>query len=150
MQLSKLLLPHHFQKIGWFLILPCIVLLSVSNYFEFEFSFLDIPQLGSGDLFLGDSQNFTNEIALLGVFVSLFFIAFSKEKLEDEYIQKLRLDSLLIAFYANSILLVLATLFLYGFAFLEFMGYNLFLLPVIFILRFRWVFYRHNHTLLAF
>jgi hypothetical protein len=70
------------------------------------------------------------------MFISIFFVAFSKEYQEDEYIQKLRLDSLLIACYANLIILVLATVFLHGFTFWDFMGYNLLLIQVIFIIRF--------------
>jgi hypothetical protein len=147
--LTKILLPHTFQKIGWIMILPCLILLFMSNYHEFELSFFDIPLGESVDHFFGDSENFTNEIALFGIFISLFFTAFSKKYQEDEYIQKPGLDSLLIACYTYSILLVLATVFLYGFAFLDFMGYNLFLLQVIFIIRFRWVLFNQKKNLLA-
>ncbi|MFC5190719.1 hypothetical protein ACFPIK_02995 [Algoriphagus aquatilis] len=145
---TKILLPHHFQKFGWIFILPFASLLFASNYFEFSFSFLNLP-IRVGSLFEDSVENFTNEFALIGVFVSLFLIAFSREKEEDEFIQKLRLDSLLVACYANTFILIIGTLLFYGFGYLEFMGYNMFTIQLIFIARFRWVLYKQGQSLLA-
>ena len=144
--LTKILLPHRFQKFGWMLILPFAVLLFANNYFDFNFSWLE-SEVREGALFEDSRENFTNEIAMIGVFISLFLIAFSKEKEEDEFIQKLRLDSLLIACYANTFLLILGTLLFYGFGFLEFMGYNMFTIQLIFIARFRWVLFQQRKFL---
>lgn len=150
--LTKILLPHRFQKYGWILILPFTVLLFATNYASFEISWLTTPGFEEGkalfDFF--DKKNFTLELALIGVFLSLFLIAFSKEKEEDEYIQKIRLDSLLVAFYANTFILIIGTLLFYGFGYLEFMGYNMFTIQLIFIGRFRWVLHRQKQSLLAF
>lgn len=143
--LTKILLPHRYQLIGWILFLPFAVLLVANNYFDFYFPFLVIP-LHEGEL----AQDFTNELALIGVFISLFLIAFSREKEEDEYIQKLRLDSLLVACYVNTFILILGTLLFYSFGYLEFMGYNMFTIQLIFIARFRWVLYKQQKNMLAF
>lgn len=145
---TKILMPHHFQKFGWIFILPFALLLFASNYFEFTFSFLKLP-IREGSLFEDSVENFTNEFALIGVFVSLFLIAFSREKEEDEFIQKLRLDSLLVACYANTFILIIGTLLFYGFGYLEFMGYNMFTIQLIFIARLRWVLYKQRQSLLA-
>ncbi|TDQ19245.1 hypothetical protein DFQ04_1066 [Algoriphagus boseongensis] len=146
--LSKLLLPHYLQKIGWLILVPFSLLLFSNNYFDFNFSFLEF-EVREGGLFEDAKENFTNELALIGVFVSLFLIAFSREKEEDEYIQKLRLDSLLLAFYANTFILIIGTLVFYGFGYLEFMGYNMFTIQLIFILRFRWVLFQQKKYVLA-
>lgn len=143
--LTKILLPHRYQLIGWILFLPFAVLLVANNYFDFNFPFLVIP-LHEGEL----AQDFTNELALIGVFISLFLIAFSREKEEDEYIQKLRLDSILVACYVNTFILILGTLLFYSFGYLEFMGYNMFTIQLIFIARFRWVLYKQQKNMLAF
>ncbi|RAI91557.1 hypothetical protein [Algoriphagus yeomjeoni] len=152
--LSKILLPHRFQKFGWILLLPFAVLLFAATYSGFEFSWLNISsaesQGGISDFFDPDKENFSVEFAMIGVFLSLFLIAFSKEKEEDEYIQKLRLDSLLVACYTHTFILIIATLMLYGFGFLEFMGYNLFTIQLIFIGRFKWVLYKQGQSTLAF
>lgn len=147
--LTKILLPHRFQKLGWILFLPFAGLLFANNYFDFNFSWLEI-EVREGALFEDSKENFTNEIAMIGVFVSLFLIAFSREREEDEYIQKLRLDSLLVACYTNTFILIIGTMLFYGFGFLEFMGYNMFTIQLIFIGRFRWVLYKQRQSLLAF
>ena len=147
--LTKILLPHRFQKFGWFLILPFAALLFANNYFDFNLAWSEFD-LREGAFFEDSKENFTNEIAMIGVFVSLFLIAFSREKEEDEYIQKLRLDSLLVACYANTFILIIGTMLFYGFGFLEFMGYNMFTIQLIFIGRFRWVLHKQKQSLLAF
>jgi hypothetical protein len=152
--LTKILLPHRFQKLGWLLLFPFAMLLFVTNYFSYELDWLTVQagesSDGFRDLFDFGKENFTLEFALIGVFVSLFLIAFSREKEEDEYIQKLRLDSLLVACYANSFILIVGTLVFYGFGYLEFMGYNMFTIQLIFIGRFRWVLYKQKQSLMAF
>ena len=79
--------------------------------------------------------------------MSLYLIAFSKEKEEDEFIQKLRLDSLLIACYVHTFILIIGTMVFYGLGYLEFMGYNMFTIQLIFIARFRWVLFREQKSL---
>lgn len=151
--LTKILLPHQFQKFGWVFILPFAGLLFANNYFDFNLAWLEFDVIESTlfeDLFEDSKENFTNEIAMIGVFVSLFLIAFSREKEEDEFIQKLRLDSLLVACYTNTFILIIGTMLFYGFGFLEFMGYNMFTIQLIFIGRFRWVLHKQRQSLSAF
>jgi hypothetical protein len=66
-------------------------------------------------------------------------MAFSKEKVEDEYIAKIRLDSLAWAVYFNQGLLFLSLFFVYGMSFLWVMIFNLFTLTWFFIARFNWL-----------
>lgn len=146
--LTNILLPHQFQKLGWVLLLPFAILLFATNYLEFYFSWLEID-IREGAFFEEPRENFTNELAMIGVFLSLFLIAFSREKEEDEYIRKLRLDSLLLACYTNTFILIIGTMLFYGFGFLEFMGYNMFTIQLLFIARFKWVLYRQKQSLLA-
>jgi hypothetical protein len=144
--LTKILLPYRYQLLGWMFILPFAALLFANNYFDFNFAWLEL-EFREGALFEDSKENFTNEIGLIGVFVSLFLIAFSKEKEEDEFIQKLRLDSLLIACYVHTFILIIGTMVFYGLGYLEFMGYNMFTIQLIFIARFRWVLFREQKSL---
>ncbi|MDI1321350.1 MAG: hypothetical protein PSV36_01300 [Algoriphagus sp.] len=148
--LTKILLPHQYQLIGWILFLPFASLLFAENYLSFGFSWLEFEFREEDGFFVSSKENFTNEFALIGVFISLFLIAFSREKEEDEYIQKLRLESLLVACYVNTFILILGTLLFYGFGYLEFMGYNMFTIQLIFIGRFRWVLYKQQKSMLSF
>ncbi|MCR9014050.1 hypothetical protein [Aquiflexum gelatinilyticum] len=145
--LTKILLPHKFQMIGWILFFPLAILLVLNGFYDYEINWLTWNNFRSGDILNSSNENFTNEISIVGTFLSLFFIAFSKEKQEDEYIQKIRLDSLLIAFYVYGLLTVFGTLVFYSVGYLEFMGFNMFSIQLVFIIRFRWVMYRQQETL---
>jgi hypothetical protein len=145
--LTKILLPHKFQMIGWILFFPLAILLVLNGFYDYEINWLTWDNFRSGDILNTSNENFTNEISIVGTFLSLFFIAFSKEKQEDEYIQKIRLDSLLIAFYVYGLLTVFGTLVFYSVGYLEFMGFNMFSIQLVFIIRFRWVMYRQQETL---
>ena len=145
--LTKILLPHRYQKIGWIIFIPFAAFLFSENYFEFKFEFLELPIRVGGGFFDMPKEDFNNEVGLIGVFLSLFMISFSREKEEDEFIQKLRLESLLIACYFYTFILIVGTLVFYGLGYLEFMGYNMFTIQLIFIARFRWVLYRERKSL---
>ncbi|MDF2158035.1 hypothetical protein [Algoriphagus sp. CAU 1675] len=145
--LSKILLPHRFQWIGWALFVPSAVLAFMTLSFEFEFEWLEIANIRKPGIFSNSDENFTNETAVILLFISLFLIAFTKEKKEDEYIQKIRLDSILFATYGYFILNVIGTLLFYGFDYFSFILLNMYSIPLLFIARFRWVMYRQRQSL---
>jgi len=100
----------------------------------------------------GDSALFTNEhlfflASSLLVLVGLFLIAFSKEKIEDEQISQLRLDSLRWAIYLNYFILLLSLVFTNGIDFIDILRLNLWVPLIFFIIRFRWVIFRLNRSL---
>jgi hypothetical protein len=99
-----------------------------------------------------DSMLFTNAhlfyiVSAILVLVGLFLIAFSKEKIEDEQISQLRLDSLRWAIYLNYLILLLSLIFTNGIDFIDMLRLNLWVPLVFFIIRFRWVIYRLNRSL---
>lgn len=147
MNLSKILLPHTYQKVGWIILLPFLLLTYLAAFYEFQFSWLEMSPGTLTNAFNFEDRNFTNELAIIGLLLSLFLISFSKEKKEDEYIQKLRLDSILIACYGYFLLNVVGTLVFYGIDYLSFIFFNMFSIPVLFIARFRWLMYRQNRNL---
>jgi hypothetical protein len=98
----------------------------------------------------GDSLLFTNGhifyiVSTVLVLSGLFLIAFSKEKIEDEQISKLRLDSLQWAIYLNYFLLILSLIFTNGINFIDILRLNIWLPLVFFIIRFRWKIWQLNH-----
>jgi hypothetical protein len=76
------------------------------------------------------------------------FVGFSKEKREDEFIEKIRLSSLLWAVWVNYGLLTLGFLFFFNMAFIYVMVYNMFTVLIIFIVRFNYILYKNNKTVL--
>ncbi|MDF2431352.1 MAG: hypothetical protein JWP44_983 [Mucilaginibacter sp.] len=79
------------------------------------------------------------------VAIGLFLIAFSKEKIEDEQISQLRLDSLQWAVYFNYFLLITSLILTNDIEHVLFL--NLWVPLIFFIVRFRWVIFRLNRSL---
>lgn len=77
--------------------------------------------------------------------VGLFIAAFSKEKIEDEQISLLRLDSLQWAVYVNYLFLIISLIFTTDTRHILFL--NLLVPLVFFIVRFRWKIYQNNRLL---
>lgn len=92
-------------------------------------------------------NNIVDEILFMFLIISGLMYAFSKEKTEDERVQKIRLDSLVWATYFNYIIILLCYLFIYGFDFLSVMMIALFSHLLFFIIRFRWMLYQQNKSL---
>jgi FlaA1/EpsC-like NDP-sugar epimerase len=87
-------------------------------------------------------DNFTGEAAGILVIISAVFVAFSKERKEDEYIAKIRLESLLWATYITFAIQIFCLLFFYGMRFFESMVVNLFTILFVFIARYYFIIYR--------
>lgn len=90
------------------------------------------------------TNNILDEILFVLLVVSGLVYAFSKEKVEDEMVSKIRLDSLVWATYFNYTLIILCYMFFYGFAFLNVMMIALFSHLLFFIIRFRWMMFKQN------
>ncbi len=75
--------------------------------------------------------------------LGLQFIAFSKEAFENEDVMMLRLHSLLITSYLFLSLVVLTILFVFGFAFINVLISEIFMMPVAYIVIFRY--HYHNY-----
>lgn len=142
---TKLLLPFSVKRIGYILVWPFLAL--GIAYLGWDFTFTWLNYQTSFSHFMGTNSNFTDELAAIGLIFSLFLIAFSKEKVEDEAISFYRQEALHWAVYANYLVLVLAILFCYGGLFFTVMSVNLFTVLMIFILRFRYVLFQHNKSI---
>lgn len=141
----KLLLPNHYKLIGWLIAIPSLILMLAVLHADFAFGFLNFTRgntdgirvlFDSPTLFSIRSNNFTDEAGGILLTIGLLLIAFSKEKDEDERIATLRLESLLWAVLINSILLILAMIFLYNGLFLQAMAYNICTTLILFVARF--------------
>ncbi len=153
---TNLLFPHRYRLIGWLLFIPSAVLGLAEMYYDVRFSWLSVSiskeftiQIGPSITNFFNTQNLTDEVAALGVIIGLLFIAFAKERVEDEMISRLRLEALQWSVYANYIILAIALLTVYEDRFLAVMIYNMFTVLLVFIARFRWLLYRNTQTLLA-
>jgi hypothetical protein len=151
---TKLLLPNYFKRIGWILLVPSAILGLFIIIADYEFGFLDtkVFTIYSGGLqepviFGMIKVNLTNTIVGILFLIGAVFVAFSKEKREDEYIAGIRLESLLWATYINYGVLLFCFIFFYAFEFLYVMIFNMFTILVFFIIRFYYMLYRSNKSL---
>ena len=149
----RFLFPHRYKLIGWLLAIPSLILglcvligdfsfdfLTVKLPFEYIFTDTFHTVNGSGSATDTVSYlNFTDEIAAIGTIVGLLLVAFSRVRIEDEYVSKIRLESLQWAIYLNFALLILATIFIHGMAFFNVIVYNMFTPLLLFIIRFHYI-----------
>ncbi len=144
------LFPNKLKKIGWMLFVPSVLIGFYSIIFDDIPSpdFLDVTNnpfaRGSGFIGTDGEDNLFNEILGVILIVSSFLVAFSKEKVEDEFISKLRLESLVWATYFNYSILLISMVFFYGFDFLSVMMVNMFSLLLFFIVRFNLMLQKSN------
>ena len=82
----------------------------------------------------------------LMMLVGLFLVAFSRERVEDEQITQLRLDSLRWAIYLNYAILLFGLIFTRRSESDHILLLNIWLPLLFFILRFQWVLYRLNRS----
>ena len=141
------LFPNKFKRIGWFTLIPSAIICLLTLIYEYEPSFLDfnVPAIFVDELFSVNrktfrmvANNILNEILGVLIIISSLLVAFSKEKSEDEYISKIRFESLAWAVYFNYAILTLTLLFIYDLAFLWVMVFNMFTVLLFFIVRFNW------------
>jgi hypothetical protein len=147
---TNYLLPTGFKRIGWFIFVPGILLGMVYLIKQPDIDFLNVTvfSIAENDFFSREHDNFRftknnifDEISGLLIIVGALFVAFSKEKSEDEFISKIRLDSLVWATYVNYTILIFTIIFLYDMAFFWVMIFNMFTLLIFFIIRYNWALY---------
>ena len=142
----RMLLPNRFKLIGLLLFIPSLALGIAVRFFDFSFPGLEsgMRLISQPGFSLDNRQNYTDEIALSGIIISLLLIAFSREKQEDEFITRLRMESLQWAVLINYILLLAATWIVYQFAYIDVMMYNMLTVLLLFILRFHIVIWKNK------
>ena len=140
------LLPRNFKLIGLIMFVPflaaCIWLLL--GPCEAECFTVKVPALFTLDI-ASTSQRFgmtvtdpVNEICMLGLLVSLVFIALSKEKDEDEMTAVVRMQSFVWSFWCTAILMLIAILFVYDLAFMYFSFASVFVCFIMYICKFNY------------
>lgn len=153
---TRYLFPHRFKKLGWVILLPSLVLSLLLMNGLIEFPWLDIQVLALyNSQFLGENQplmgftenNVADELVACLLLAGTLLVSCSEVKEEDEYVGKLRLESLLWATYVNAGFLLFCILFVYGLGFYQVMVFNLFTLLLLFLIRFHLILYSESKAL---
>ncbi|MFI1742992.1 hypothetical protein [Thalassobellus sediminis] len=133
---TNYLLPNKYKKFGWALFLLGIIsgiVLQISD--------------GKRDLFIIRlinvfAKEYLDEIISALIIIGGLLVGFTKEKIEDEFIYKLRNDSLVWAIIFNYTILLITLPFVYNEDFLNVMIYNMFTPLIFFIIRFNFLKYK--------
>lgn len=127
--MKTFLFPHVFRPIGWIVLLPTFLL-----------GILLLCDVLSID---GIVETILIDTAIIGIALGSVFITCSRERIEDEMTSTIRLNALLSSLYTYVVFLVIWTLAVNGMAYLYVMVASLVMLPIIFVVRFRYE--MHNY-----
>ena len=149
---TQFLLPSQFKKLGLFMLVPFIIMgalewfggetLASFTYWEIPLPALYDDGMRGGQWFSVVKDSIYNEIWIIGLLLSLTFIALAKEKDEDEMISKIRLESMAWALWAIVMLFALETLWVFGFTYMESTFLTLFMYLILFIIKFNYEMYK--------
>lgn len=141
---TNYLFPHSCKKIGWIIFIPALIA-GVLYLFNIEPTAVELrvfalfSQKGFAKMITTD---FWNDSIIIILTISLLFIGFSREKDEDEYISRLRGESLVWATIAYSVFILLATCLVYDMSFLGVLFCAPFITLILFIIKFNIALYR--------
>ena len=122
--MKTLLFPHSFKQIG-------LIIFAIS------------AAIGAYILFTDNTDSYLlNNIAIIGISIGAILSTCSRERVEDEMIQQIRLNSLLVALYINYAILIVCSLLIYDLDFLNVMLYNMFTILLIFMVVYYWKIWR--------
>ena len=146
---TNYLLPTKCKTIGWILFVLGIITGIIEFFSDYESNVLTINVLSihNNDAIFGEESGFfkiiensiLDELAALAIIIGGLLVGFSKEKIEDEFIYKLRKDSLVWALIFNYGVLIFTIVFIYGFTFFDVLVFNMFTPLVFFVLRFNFL-----------
>ncbi len=136
--MNNCLFPYKFKWIGAFLVLCGTIALVFYVLYNLVFMvpvFAVFSSFLETKVFAIITTNITDELIMLALLTGFFFIAFSKEKAENESIAAIRASALSKAVFANTVFLFFSVLFIYGNGFVAMILLNL-VSPLIFYLVF--------------
>lgn len=146
---TSYLLPHKYKSLGWVLFVLGLIIGGVVVFGGYDFDILKVNVISIYDEggFLGGTKGFFNiiensildELAGLSLIIGGLLVGFTKEKVEDEFIYKLRNDSLVWAIIFNYIVLAITIIFVYDFSFFHVLVFNMFTPLLFFVFRFNFL-----------
>ncbi|WP_191861001.1 hypothetical protein [Hanstruepera ponticola] len=144
---SNYLLSNKFKPLGWFLfiigLIGGIILYAIDYDGEVMvtkvFSIYSDPFIGDAGFFKVIENGIADELVYVCLIIGGLLVGFTKEKVEDEYIYKLRTESLVWAIIFNYILLLFTIVFVYDMTFFNVLIFNVFTPLLFFVFRFNFI-----------
>ncbi len=148
MRNNIILLPWSLKVPGYISITAGILLLVLRYSFNYKPDFLELKFFAiyihyiNAKYFTVITHQMIEEIGGVLLIAGLFFVAFSREKVESEILNQLRLKTFYISSYFNLFYFLFSILFFYGFGFVGALTFFAVGWLVIYILVFRYLNYR--------
>lgn len=139
------LFPTTFRKIGWCLFVPFVIMGFICLFNANDESWLKVSAFSVIPWGVIKNSLF-DEISVIGLAISLLFIAFSREKDEDECIASIRSSSLIWATIAGYLLLIVCTMLIYDLPYLNFVFIDLFMILILFITKYNIELYKFRRS----
>lgn len=139
------LFPTTFRKIGWCLFVPFVIMGLICLFNANDESWLKVSAFSVIPWGIIKNSLF-DEISVIGLAISLLFIAFSREKDEDECIASIRSSSLIWATIAGYLLLIVCTMLIYDLSYLNFVFIDLFMILILFITKYNIELYKFRRS----
>mgnify|MGYP001552080192 FL=1 len=140
------LLPHRFQKTGWAILIPFLILGIIITLCGIEpshiFRWLGLEGRTGPDSFTSNADRWINNLIIIGMVIGAFLTTCSRERIEDELTMQLRQQSLMAALWINYAFVILATLFIYDLSYVLVITYDMLGFLLLFLGIFRWKLWR--------
>ena len=117
-----------------------VFVVNVFSIFSYEWIGTKTPGFRWIENSLGD------EVFTLLIIVSAIVSSFSKEKIEDELISRIRLESLSLSLFISSGLIIVSTFLVYNITYMYVLVFNLFLILLLFNLLFKFRLFKHYNS----
>ena len=152
------LFPSYFKKIGWVISIITLLYVLIGRIFfvdDFDFEFIMPAAIGSSneifnllprDFFVLNETTFMATLFPILIIIGFVFIAFSKERIEDEYVSKIRERALVWSVLVTCVVLILAILLIYGFDALYVFWIDFLFFLLLFVIKFRIDIFRFNRS----
>ena len=149
---TNYLMPYKFKTLGWILFIIGIIggiLIYITDFEPTEMLKIKVLSIYDDQIFKESGffkireNGVLDELISVCIIIGGFLVGFTKEKIEDEFIYKLRKDSLVWALIVNYSILLLAILFVYDMTFLHILFFNMFTPLVFFVIRFSVLKYKY-------
>lgn len=146
---TNYLLSNKYKTIGWALFILGLIsgIFIFATEYESDVLTVNVLSIYNSDSLFGSTKGFfkinensiLDELSALAIIIGGLLVGFSKEKIEDEFIYKLRNDSLVWAIIFNYVVLTFTILFVYNFTFFDVLVFNMFTPLIFFIFRFNFL-----------
>ena len=144
------LLPHIFKKIGLCMVVPFLALGiscmtdTIDLCLSARLPAIIVDIISDIEWFTMYDDCIIDEIAMLGLLISLIFIALSRERDEDEMTLAIRMKSFVWSAWGTFIVMTIGILFFFGMAFVHFMIIAMYLYLALYCIKFNFPMYKER------